>query len=396
MKLKVLLLASLTTLALSGSVATGGVGAPTIDPAKDADYFGSPEAILFWSPEQKVAGFRNMDKIVWTRKIKAGDKALRLPEALVDLSGFQFHHNDKVMTVAEYFNSQNVAGLLVIKDGNIVYERYGLGNTKDTAWLSFSVTKSIVSMLVGAAIKDGLIESIDEPVTDYLPRLKGSAYDQVTIGNVLQMSSGVEWNEDYSNPDSDIARADLSTLGTYRQLREKRVVARAGETFNYNTAETNLVGTLLRSAVGNNLSTYLSEKIWRPFGMQADANWMLSEPGGGENGGCCISATLRDFGRIGLFAFNNGRLADGTEVLPSDWMKASIAPSKGNNEYGYLWWLHGNGSYRAQGVFGQDVFIDPSRRIVIALQSARDEADKPGDWNLQNAFYAALIQALDK
>ncbi len=298
------------------------------------------------------------------------------------------------MTMDEYFNSQSVAGLLVIKDGNIVYERYGLGNTRDTPWLSFSVTKSVVSMLVGAAIKDGFIASIDEPVTDYLPRLKGSAYDQVTIGNILQMSSGVEWNEDYSDPKSDIATADLSTLGTYRQLRRKQVVARAGEKFNYNTAETNLVGTLLRSAVGNNLSTYLSEKIWRPFGMRTDANWMLSEPGGSEIGGCCISATLRDLARIGLFALDNGRLADGTEVLPSGWMKASTAPSTGNSDYGYLWWLRGNGDFRAQGIFGQDVLIDPDHRIVIALQSARADADKAGDWKLQDAFYDALIQAL--
>ncbi|MEO1160974.1 MAG: serine hydrolase domain-containing protein, partial [Pseudomonadota bacterium] len=259
-----------------------------------------------------------------------------------------------------------------------------------------SVTKSIVSMLVGAAIKDGFIESVDEPVTDYLPRLKGSAYDRVTIGNILQMSSGVQWNEDYSDPGSDIARADLSTLGTYRQLRRKQVVAQSGEKFNYNTAETNLVGTLLRSAVGNNLSTYLSEKIWRPFGMRADANWMLSEPGGGESGGCCISATLRDYGRIGLFALAGGRLADGTKTLPSGWMKRSVTPSRGNDEYGYLWWLHGNGSFRAQGIFGQDIFMDPRRRIVIALQSARADADKPDDWKLQDAFYQALIQTLDK
>lgn len=396
MKLTTLLLASMTILACPVSAAIANSGAPTIDPARDGEHFGPPDAILFWSPEQKVAGFRNMDKIAWTRKISAGGKVLPLPEALVDLSDFQFTHKDQVMTVDGFFQSQNVAGLLVIKDGNIVYERYGLGNTRDTTWLSFSVTKSIVSMLVGAAVKDGYIQSADEPVTDYLPRLKGSAYDQATIGNVLQMSSGIQWNEDYSDPNSDIAQADFSTLGTYRQLLQKKVVARPGEKFNYNTAETNLVGTLLRSAVGNNLSTYLSEKIWRPFGMRADANWMLSEPGGGESGGCCISATLRDFGRVGLFALGNGRLADGTEVLPSGWMKQSTAPSKDNAEYGYLWWLHGNGSFRAQGIFGQDIFMDPDNRMVIVLQSAREEADKPEDWGLQNAFYQALINALGK
>ncbi len=142
--------------------------------------------------------------------------------------------------------------------------------------------------------------------------MKGSAYDNTTIKDLLQMASGVQWNEDYADPDSDIATASWQTPSLYDFLRDKPRVAEAGERFNYNTAETNLAGTLLRSAIGNNLSSYLSEKIWQPFGMEADASWQLTEPNGGEFGGCCINATLRDYARLGLFALENGTLADGT------------------------------------------------------------------------------------
>ncbi len=373
--------------------------APTIDPADDARYFGPPEKILMWTPEQQVAGYRNMNKLRPTRKIPAGGAVLELPEKLVELGAVEIKTEERTLTVDEYFVQQNVAGLLVIKDGNIVYERYGLGNTEDSKWVAFSVAKSITSMLVGAAIQDGYIKSVDEKVTDYLPRLKNSAYDQSSIRNILQMSSGVEWNEDYADPESDIgimARDAPDTLQLYEYLRNKPRDVEPGEVFNYNTAETNLAGTLLRSAIGNNLATYLSEKIWVPFGMESDANWMLSEPGGGEFGGCCINATLRDYGRLGLFAMNGGRLADGTRVLPEGWMAESTSPSKGYDGYGYFWWLGENKTYRASGIFGQAIFIDPTENVIVAQHSARAVASNKVDWALQSAFFAALSNAVSK
>ncbi len=368
--------------------------APMLDPAEDASHLGEVNKFLFWTPEQQVAGYRNIDKVFPTRIISAGRSPYALPEHMVDLNGVQISFEDEVLTTDEYFSQQNVAGLLVIKNGRIVYERYGLGNSKDSLWVSFSVAKSVTSLLIGAAIRDGYIKSIDEKVTDYLPRLKGSSYDQATIRNILQMSSGVQWNEDYADPDSDINSVDGNTLRLYEYLRVKPRDTAPGEEFNYNTAETNLVGTLLRSAIGNNLATYLSVKIWRPFGMASDANWMLSEPGGGEVGGCCISATLRDYGRIGLFALGDGRLPNGTQVLPDNWMAESTSPSKGNAGYGYLWWLNEGGVYRAKGIFGQGIYINPQENVVIALHSARAVASKESDWALQNALYIALTEAL--
>ena len=368
--------------------------APYIDPADDAQHFGAPENVLFWTPEQQVAGYRNSDRIFPTRRIPAGGDVLELPYAEVDLGEVRITLGDDTMSVDDYFRRRNVAGLLVIKDGNILYERYGLGNDEESRWISYSVAKSVVAMLIGAAIKDGYIASVDEKVTDYLPRLNGSSYDQSSIRNLLQMASGVQWNEDYADPESDVARATYDTVSLYEYLRHKPRDAAPGEKFNYNTAETNLAGTLLRSAIGNNLSTYLSEKIWIPFGMESDASWNLTEPGGGEFGGCCINATLRDYGRIGLFALNKGRLADGGRVLPEGWMEESTTPSKGYPGYGYFWWLSEGDDYQAIGIFGQGIYVDPDQNVVIALHSARAEADADADWGWQTALFHGITEAI--
>lgn len=368
--------------------------APVLDQEQDLNHLGDPADILFWTPEQQVAGYRNIEKLFPTRVIKAGGHVLELPEAKVELGNVIIQAEDLAMTVDEYFERQNVAGLLVLKDGNIAYERYGLGNDRHSRWISFSVAKSVVSMMIGAAIHDGYIKSVNEMATGYLPRLRNSSYDQSTIKSILQMSSGVAWNEDYADPQSDVNSATYSTLALFEYLRHKPREAQPGELFNYNTAETNLAGTLLRSAIGNNLSTYLSDRIWRPFGMESDAYWTLTEPGGGEFGGCCISATLRDYGRLGLFAMADGRLADGSAVLADNWMQESTTPSKAYVGYGYLWWLMGSTAYRAIGIFGQGICVHPEENVVIALHSAREVASQKSDWLLQGALCHALASAL--
>jgi CubicO group peptidase (beta-lactamase class C family) len=387
------LFAWLATFGLSAALYAA---APHVSPEDDPRHLGTPEASLFWTPQQQVAGYRNWEKIFPTRKIAAGDNPLLLPAKPMDLGGVELQQEDRTLTVDEYFRQQSVAGLLVIKDGAIVYERYGLGNTEDSLWVSYSVAKSVTSMLIGAAIQDGYIASVDEKVTDYLPRLKGSPYADSTIANLLQMASGVEWNEDYADPASDVNTAVWDTLQLYRFLNEKPRKYAPGKSFNYNTAETNLAGNLLRAAIGNNLATYLGEKIWRPFGMEADANWQLVSEGEGEFGGCCINATLRDYGRIGLFALGNGRLSDGARVLPENWMAESTRPSKGSAGYGYFWWLQEGGTYQASGIFGQAIFIDPRENVVIALHSARAAASKDSDWALENALFEALTRAVSR
>ena len=365
-----------------------------VSKAGDEANFGQVENQLFWTFEQKVAGFRNMEKIAWARYVPAGGDPYPLPREEKDLSGVTFTYANEEWSVEDYVQRQKVAGLIVVKDGAIVYERYELGNTENSRWLSYSVAKSVTSLLVGAAVNDGYIASIDEKITAYLPRLKNSSYDQASIRNVLQMASGVAWNEDYVDPASDINMARWNTLDLYEYLGNMPRLAPPGEVFNYNTAETNLVGTLLRAAVGNNLSTYLSEKIWQPFGMESGAYWILTERGGGEFGGSSLNASLRDYARLGLFALRNGELSDGSKVLPDGWMSESTAPSKGNAKYGYLWWLRGDSAFGASGIFGQAIHIDPQENVVIALHSARDDASNPEDWALQRALFDALIDAV--
>ncbi len=367
-----------------------------VDPAGDLNNLPTEGGLLTWQGDAQIIGYRNLRNMSATRDILAGNDVLELPYREHDFSSLRYTAGSQQYSLEDYLLRNHVAGLLVIKDGNILLERYGMGNNEDSVWVSFSMTKSVVSMLTGAAVADGFIGSIDDMVTDYLPQLKNSSYDQVSVRNVLQMASGVEWNEDYADPRSDVASSPNDLMSLYRFLGSKPRVAPPGERFNYNTGETNLAGAILRAAIGNNLATYLTHKIWMPFGMEADANWVTHGAGNGELGGCCISATLRDFGRLGLFAMRGGVLADGTRVLPENWMEDSITPSQGSEGYGYLWWLQGNGIYRASGIFGQGIYINPANNLVIVTQGAWTTATGAEYARHRDGFFAAVDATLKK
>lgn len=390
-----MILLSLAQVAQSSAVLANG---PYADPANDQKHLGEPEDLLRWTPRQQIAGYRNIERIGPARRIPASDDPFELPRNERDLGDILIsgEHDEEPfsLTVDQFFERKRVAGLLVLKDGEIVYERYGLGNSEASRWVSFSVSKSVVSMLIGAAIRDGYIGGVEDSVTTYLPHLKGSPYDETTIANLLQMASGVAWNEDYDDPESDVRTANWETLALYEFLAQKPRAAAPGEVFNYNTAESNLAGNLLRTAIGNNLSSYLRFKIWQPFGMEHDAWWPLTEEGGGEFGGCCLAASLRDYARIGLFALRDGQLHDGTRVLSENWLAESTTPSKAAEFYGYLWWLRDGGAFQAAGIFGQGIHIEPDENLVIALQSAREVASDPRDWALQSAMFKAISAAL--
>jgi CubicO group peptidase (beta-lactamase class C family) len=288
-----------------------------------------------------------------------------------------------------------VAGLMIARKGAVLLEAHRGEHSADTRWVSYSIAKSVVSLLVGAAIRDGHIGSVDDAVTTYLPVLEGSAYDGVTIRDVLRMSSGVGWNEDYSDPESDVSREiHYGAVERLRFLGEKPRVAEPGTRFNYSTGEIFLTGSVVSAAVGEDLSSYLHRKIWEPFGMEADANWMLVEPGGPEYAGCCISATLRDYARLGLFVLADGELPDGTRILPEGWIEESTSPSPTNPDYGYLWWLHDDGSFSARGIFGQLIHIDPALDLVIAMHGAWPEPTDPERSAHRDAFVRAVKASL--
>jgi CubicO group peptidase (beta-lactamase class C family) len=208
------------------------------------------------------------------------------------------------------------------------------------------------------------------------------------------MSSGVGWNEDYTDPNADVAVAPLGGVALFQYMNQLPRTDQPGAAFNYSTGETNLVGAMLRAAIGHNLSTYLAAKIWQPYGMESNANWLLDRRHGAEVGGCCISATLRDYARIGLFALNSGRLAGGQSALPDDWMRRSTAASPSFAGYGYSWWLMQPEVFAAEGVFGQIIWVDRRHNLVIAMHSAWPAAWGPELESELMAFIRAITARL--
>ena len=357
--------------------------------SNDRDLTGE-NGILFWGPDQQVYGFPRLAELYPTRSIKGQEVPLQLPIRLSNLDAFSYSYAEQIHTVDSHMQSERTAGLLVIQNGEIKVERYGLEHHANAPWVSFSVTKSVVSMLFGAAVKDGYIASIDDPVSDYLPVFADSPYADVSIKHILQMASGVAWNEDYADPASNIVNLPGEEMAGFKYMRNLPRVAKPGTVFNYNTGETNIAGAILRKAVGKNLSDYASEKVFLPGGISNTANWLLDAPNGKEFAGCCISANLRDYGRIGLFALQNSQASSPSSPLAPNWMQQSTTPSPGYDGYGFFWWLTDSGVYSAQGVFGQFIFVDANRDLVIVLQSAWPEAWNTDLENRALSFIGAL------
>jgi CubicO group peptidase (beta-lactamase class C family) len=264
------------------------------------------------------------------------------------------------------------------------------------------VAKSFTSTLVGAAIQDGAIKSLDDKVSQYVHDLQGSAYDDVTIRQLLTMSSGVRWNEDYEDVNSDVSRfndapPDPGVDATVSYMRKLPRAHPPGDVWHYDTGETNLVGVLVSSATGKPLSQYLQEKIWRPAGMEAKATWLLGKTGH-EIAGCCIQAATRDFARFGLFVLANGVSGD-HQIVPSDWFAQATTKQKDigvpGMGYGFQWWTYDDGSVAAQGIFGQGIFIDRARHLVIATNADWPRADDGPEPPAREAFYRRVQAAID-
>ena len=359
--------------------------------------FGHPDSVLFWTPEQQLAGFPNYDQIFDTRALAPSADPFPLPSRPTDFSELQYEVDGTSYSLEDFLTHNRVAGLLVLDGGEIVLEEYRMGHEPDVPWVSYSVTKSVVSLLIGAAIRDGHIQGVDDRVAEYLPELQGTGYEGVSIAHLLQMASGVEWDEDYTDPGADVSREiGMTNSERLSYIGSKPRVDEPGARFNYNTGETHLAGAVLRAAIDGDLADYLAATVWQPFGMEHDANWRLVESDGAEHGGCCISATLRDFGRIGMFALREGVLRNGEQVLPVDWMTESTSPSTGNPGYGNLWWLGEGSSYSARGIFGQGIFVDPSDETVIATQGAWPEPTGREFSAHRDAFFAAMKRFLEK
>lgn len=338
-------------------------------------------------PDLAVSTFRNIDRLFPTRTVPASDHPHPLEPAATPLGPVVATVDEKTWDLDDFVALDSVTGMIVLKDGKLVYEIYQRGNGPDTRWMSMSLAKSITSTLIGAAIRDGSISGLDARVTDYVPALAGSAYDDVTVEQILQMSSGVQWDETYTDPASD--RRDLLAAQIAQQpgglMQVMAALPRAhepGAVHNYSTGETSVASEIVIGATGKKLADYLAEKIWQPYGMEADAEWWLDSPEGNEIGGSGLSATLRDFARFGQF-FLDGGVIDGASILPDGWTDMAGLPvtlSGGDTvEYGWMWWPAWteqsitDKAYLAIGIQGQNIYINPARRVVIAMTAAQPE-----------------------
>lgn len=384
--------------ALSAALLAGGAWYGSLDKETRGILAALPTNadVLAWSQDQRDAAFRGMDRLsVLAEANTIAPSATPLPlPAGKPLA---------VPGIDQYLAQQRAAGIVIVQDGKVRLERYGLDFDAKGRWTSFSVAKSFTSTLVGAAVQDGAIKSLDDKVSQYIPDLRGSAYDDVTVRQLLTMSSGVRWNEDYEDPKADVAQfnvvqPDPGVDATVSYLRKLPRAHPPGEVWHYNTGETNLIGVLVSSAVKKPLAQYLQEKIWQPAGMEAPATWLKGKTGH-EIAGCCLQAATRDFARFGLLVLAGGKTAQGQQIVPADWFAAATVKQKDIGEpgrgYGYQWWTYDDGSVAAQGIFGQGIFIDPKRKLVIASNANWTRATKGPEPDAREAFYKQVQALID-
>ncbi|HET8763608.1 MAG TPA: serine hydrolase, partial [Rhodanobacter sp.] len=328
------------------------------------------EGVLFWTQAQRDARFRTMYQRFPSDRAAHGTPVHALPAG----KPLRVDGRDGNAWLAGYMAKYHVAGVMVVQDGQVRLQRDALGFSPEQRWTSFSVAKSVTSVLLGVALQQGYIHSLDDRLDTYIPELRGSAYAEVTVEQLLTMTSGVHWNEDYADAKSDVAQMYLGAcvdgeahVLTYLKRQPRQWPA--GTHWNYNTAETDLLGILVQRATKQSLASYLSQAIWQPYGMASDAYWIKDECDGSDTGGSGLSATLADYARFGEFMLGGGKI-DGKPAIAPAWLagathehSATDAPDRG---YGFLWWTDTDGSYAAIGIFGQMIYIDPARKLVIA------------------------------
>ena len=369
--------------------------------------------IMHLYDEDKIANnFINMNKLFTTSEpIQPSSKAKPLPKSDKPFSlpsTFYFEDKDQDLNAAlKHFKTD---GLLIIKEGEVVYEEYFNGNSQTTRHISWSVAKSFLSSLVGIAVNDGLIDDINDPITKYLPDFKNTGYDGIKIKNILQMSSGVLFNEDYADPNSDINKFGVAIArGTsFRDFAKTLTKDKEQGTYNhYVSIDSQMLGLLLDKVTGMPLREYLQMHIWEKIGMEDEAYYLAdNEDVDLALGG--LNATLRDYAKFGLLYLNKGKW-DNEQVVPEAWVDASHAmdlphlqPGAGDDlsssdwGYGYQWWVPGfpNTDYTASGIYNQYIYVDPVTETVIAKISSnhRFTAEKEYSKAAHVAMFRAIAQ----
>lgn len=343
--------------------------------------------------------FRNMDQLFTTRTVAHSGSPWRFPKVERPMD-FTYSFGGKTWTAEQALERTYTNALLILKDGRIVTEIYRNGSNERTRFMGWSMTKSLTSTLVGAALADGLIGSLDDQIVRYLPELKGGGYDGVTIRQILQMRSGVDYEEryDFANPGiaaSNHINALVKNVTRFADVaRTIKRKSKPGEVFAYKTIDTAVLGWLIERVSGGSVAAYTARKLWEPLGTEADGFYIMDgAPGEGrEFSGAGFNATLRDWARFGQMMLDGG-VANGKRVVSADWVKAAQIPAGTEDTlmggYGYQWWTTPNSpAYSAIGLQGQFVHIDPASRTVVVKLSyfPPQEGDLAGE---TAAFLAA-------
>jgi CubicO group peptidase (beta-lactamase class C family) len=334
--------------------------------------------------------FHHMDHLgLRTDWIRKGNRVYPLREPVREWTIDYTFHGSRY-SLDDYFKRNFVTGFLVLHDEQIIIEKYFHEADRDSRFVSQSLSKSIVSILVGAAVEEGAIKSIEDPVTKYLPYLTGSGYRNVTIKNLLQMSTGVNYSENYRDPKSGaalIGAALLTGNPSFKNYAQSIQPTNTppGTKFEYQSVNTQVLGLLLEKVTGKRLNVYAQEKLWSKIGAESDAFFYESQKQPDTCAFACFNATVRDYARVGLMMLQDGTLGE-QRVVSSAWVHDSTKPDapylkpkpggpEGGYGYAYQWWVppgH-DGVFMALGIYGQCIYVNPARHVVIVQTSAWPE-----------------------
>ena len=369
-------------------------------------WYQNPNRVGSWSDLRSVPGIR-------TRMVIPPEAATALPNMGNSPKVF-YTYKGSTYTLAQYLDRQRATGLLVLKNGEIVAEHYRYGRTPDARFLSFSMAKSVTSLLVGIALEQGHIKSIDDTAETYDKSLAGSPYGATTVRQLLRMSSGLVFSERYDGNDdvARLSRASAGAAGAGRPIDVLRSVterhAPAGSKFVYASAETAVLGRILSGATQKNLAELTTDWLWKPMGAESDAFWRISVDGQEQTQGG-FSASLRDWGRLGLLLAHDGK-ADHQQVLPREYLLDATEPARQPDAfkpriatpyfgYGYQFWLlpMKARTFAMQGIHGQTLYVQPSTGVVMVLTSVWEQASgrqDPQPYQERDALWRGVLRSL--
>jgi len=382
--------------------------------APDEDRLGKNEGYPICAPAMRtetrclVGLVSRFDEVYPARKVAKGDQARPLKRAAAE-PAIRYTYRFAGIGLDDYLSRNRTTGLLILKGDTVLVERYQYDRKPEQRMTSYSMAKTVVAMLVGIALAEGKIKSIAERAEIYVPELKGTPYGETPIRDLLTMSSGVRFTENYSGNDDVAILARLSLLGgseggaaTLAPFRTRE--RPPGEKFSYASSETQVLGLVLRAAIGKPLSEYLSEKIWQPMGAEADATWIIDK-GGYEVAFIGVNATVRDYARLGMLLANDGAL-DGRQIIPAEWVRAATTPPAKQFQpgqadsffgYGYQTWILPGAvrQFMLRGLRGQGVFVDPASKLVMVHTAARETSGDPG-YREAVSLWIGVVESLAK